>query len=438
VAVGWPSGVHQTFGPVEVDRTVRIEEAPQDVILIVIDTQRSQNMSIYGYGRETSPALAAFARDAVTYERAVSPSTWTVPSHGSLLTGRWPSYHGAERVAGDKLQAMPINPDLPTLAELLRAAGYRTAAFVANYTYVSPLFGFHRGFEVFDDEAKFFRAEEILAKAEQWLAAQREPAFLFVNLIDPHEPYEPPPPYDGMYPGKGAGYGGSFRELLHVQHRALTAAMREHFVSQYDGETAYTDHALGHFLDRLRALGRYRSSLVIVTSDHGELLGEHGLAGHGVWPWEEQVRVPLLVKYPGSRGGGRRVAARVSNLGVFAAALRAAGLGAPEGVDPDPFDPTRPVFVEDLDFNGHRVRAVYEGSRKLISSVDPAGNEWTSLYDLDADPQERRPLDLELDASSLRRTLADFRSPARPSNQAERPIIDAERERKLRELGYVR
>lgn len=409
---------------------------PRDVILLVVDTLRARNLSLHGYARRTSPNLEAFARDAVTYEHAVTPGTWTVPAHASLFTGLLPSFHGAERVPGDRILAMPINPELTTLAELLRAHGFTTGGFVANSTYLSRLFGFDRGFDHYLEDFHFVRAELMLSRSLDWLAKTPGKAFLFINLLDPHEPFEPPPPYDERFPGRDDRFGTMPTKLVYERKEKVTPAAVAHFTSQYDGEVAYTDHALGEFFARLEELGRYDSALLIVTSDHGELLGEHGLVGHGLDPLEPLVHVPLLVKYPGSRGG-TRVARRVSTLGVFATILASVGVAPPPGVQAVPLEQEHPVYLEDIDAAGRRVRVAYEGERKLVVS-ERAGERQVALYDLAADPDETKPQSSVAGAEALAARLDAFAAEPRPENLAQRPVIDAEREARLRALGYVR
>ena len=308
----------------------RTPPARPNVVLIVIDTQRAQNLSLYGYERDTSPEFTRFAHEALTFELATAPGTWTVPTHASLFTGRWPSFHGAERVGVDGLVARPMNPEIPTLAELLQRDGYTTAAFVANVTYLSPLFGFQRGFDQFTNDLDWPRADHVATAVNDWLESQQAPFFLFVNLLDPHEPYEPPEPFDTRFDGKNPEHGTMMTEKMHARVR-FTDEMRAHFVSQYDGETAFTDQALGTILDTLRARPDYGNSVVIVTSDHGEMLGEHQLAGHVVEPYEPELHVPLVAKLAGGRRAGERVEDRVSTMGVFATILDAVGIPLPEG-----------------------------------------------------------------------------------------------------------
>ena len=407
---------------------------PHDVVLIVIDTLRADHLSVYGYGRDTSPNLARFARDAVTYENAISPATWTTPAHASLFTGRWPSYHGAERVAGDRLLATPVDPGVPMLAELLRTHGLHTAAFVGNAVYVAREFGFDRGFDEFFDRE--LSGTSRLRKAFcTWIPEQTGRLFVFVNILDPHEPYEPPPPFDTRFPGKQAN--GTLMTALVKAGTTLTPDLVAHFVSQYDGEIAFVDRALGLILAALKETGRYDDALVIVTSDHGELLGEHGLAGHGQEPYEGLVRVPLLVKYPWSLRAGERIGQRVSTLGVFTTILMSLDIPTPAGTQAEPLDRPHPIWVEDVLPDGRRVRVGYEDAHKMVGTTSSGGPVVTHLYDLGTDPDESRPIADETHAN-LRTMLAAFSAVPRPVNAAAPPVIDAEREVKLRALGYVR
>ena len=400
-----------------------------DAVLIVIDTLRADHLSLYGYERPTTPELEAFARDAVTYERAISPGTWTVPSHGSLFTGRWPSFHGAERVPGERMLVTPLRPEVPTLAERLRARGLHTAAFVGNSTYVAAMFGFARGFDEFVADG-LNGPRTLRAAVVPWLRRASEPFFLFVNVLDPHEPYEPPAPFDALFPGKQARFGTMLSEVANAG-TPLNAEMLAHFRSQYDGEIALADDVVGDVLATLKETGRYERALIVVTSDHGELLGEHGLAGHGMAPYEPEVHVPLLVKYPGKARAGERVARPVSTMAVFATILRHAGI-APDGdVQSRPLDEPHPVWVEDIDSGGARVRVGYDGTLKLVRSADA-----DAVYDLAADPAESRRLDAAA-AGALRSAMDAFSALPRPENLARPPALDPEREAQLRALGYV-
>jgi YD repeat-containing protein len=407
-----------------------------DVVVIVIDTLRADHLDLYGYERPTSPNLIALAKDGITYTHAISPGTWTVPSHGSLFTGRWPSFHGAERVPGNGILAYHLNPEAPTLAELLHASGFHSAAFVGNATYVSPIFGFGRGFDEFFD--KDLHAPDRLSRdLIAWLHDRNDRVFLFVNILDPHEPYAPPPPLDTMFPTKHAELGTMISTYM-SQGGAVTEAAREHFVSQYDGEIVFADQAVGAILGELKRAGRYDDALIVLLSDHGELLFEHGLAGHGLAPYEPEVHVPLVVKLPRSVRGGEKVERTVSTLGVFATILGTLGIAAPPGIQSVPLDQPHPVWVEDVDPSGNRLRVGYEGQRKLVAITTAKGVTTTALYDLAADPAEKKADRSNEGSPTLRASLAAFHDEQRPANSAGMAVIDAEREAKLRALGYVR
>jgi arylsulfatase A-like enzyme len=405
-----------------------------DVVFIVVDTLRADHVSLYGYPRATTPQLEAFAHDAVVYENAISPGTWTVPAHAAMFTGMWPSYAGAERVAADRILTTPIDPRAATLAELLQARGFRTAAFVANTTYVARVLGFHRGFDEFFDW-KLGAADGVRNALVRWLEPRSDRVFVFANILDPHEPYEPPKPYDTRFPGADSRYGAQMTSLLLSGVRA-TPEIQAHFVSRYDGEVAFTDEQLGALFADLKRVGRYDGALVIVTSDHGELLGEHGLAGHGLAPYEQLVRVPLMVKYPRNARAGSRVARRVSTLGVFATIFAQIGAPLPPNTQSRPLDDEQAVWVEDVDVEGHRVRVGYEGTHKLVTREN-ADVTTTALYDLAADPGELHPIRDGTGATALRTALRSFEGVARPVNDAQPPIIEPERERQLRLLGYI-
>lgn len=417
--------------------TAAMRASPEagDVILVVVDTLRAQNLSHYGYERDTSRHLARFGEDAVTYENAITPGTWTVPAHGSLFTGRLPSFHGAERVAGEKIQATPLRPEVATLAEILRERGRPAAGFVANETYVTPLLGFDRGFEPF--VAKDRPAGDVLDTALEWLEREPAPSFLFVNLLDPHEPYDPPEPYRERFPGGDATLGTSLTELVR-RDGGVTREAARHFVSLYDGEVAYADRSLGRFFDRLRELGRYDDALIVVTSDHGEMLGEHGAAGHGGLPYEELVRVPLLVKYPRSRDAGRRVPRRVSTLGVFPTILAELGIDPPSNIEGVPLDEPHRVWVEDVNFVGERVTVGYDGDRKIVYvTQNPYGAlPSATLFDLGRDPGEDEPAGGFAEVGRDE-ALVDLATRPRPANPLSAPPVEPARRRKLRALGYV-
>jgi arylsulfatase A-like enzyme len=268
-----------------------------DVVLIVLDTVRADHLSLYGYPRDTTPALAALARDAVVYRNAIAPDTWTASSHASLFTGVMPSVHGVRYVGAEHSEdgVHALGDGFPVLAERLAGAGWRTGAFIGNDGFLDPVFGLNRGFERYQHKG-MLPAGNLIATVVPWLQRRQGRAvFLFMNVMDAHEPYAALPPYDRMFPGHADGVPAK-----PVPGRAPDAVTTAHWISQYDGEIRYVDDRLGELFSALRAAGRYDGALIVVTADHGELFGEHGRWGHGGAPVRELVHVPLVVKYPGN------------------------------------------------------------------------------------------------------------------------------------------
>ena len=310
--------------------------------------------------------------------------------------------------------------------------GWATGAFVANETFVTPSLGFARGFDPF--VGRDVTAPVLVPQALDWIVGRRRPTFLFLNLLDPHEPYAPRSPYDERFPGKRPELGTKLTDHYWAK-REFTPEVTDHFRSQYDGEVAATDAILGDLFRSLKELGRYDDALIIVTSDHGEMLGEHGLAGHGISTHQEILHVPLLVKYPESQGAGTRVERRVSTMGVFAEILAAADIPLPEGAQATLLSEEHPVWAEDVDFLGNRITVAFDGDAKMVHVSGEKG-EAASLVDLATDPHEESPIDPTERADLGTRLLRHERA-ARPVQEQAPPVIDPERERKLRELGYV-
>ncbi len=326
-----------------------------NVLLIILDTVRSLNLALYGYPRATTPRLEALESRGVVFDRAVAPSSWTLPSHASLFTGLDP----------DRLDAgwfTPLGDDHPTLAQVLAARGYRTAGFVANLVYTTRESGLDRGFARYDDftagPGQFLmaanlgrklwwatraqrsalrihanpnhkNADQVNAAALAWITGRDRdrPFFAFLNYFDAHAPYLPPAPFDTLFGRLPDDYEP---ELGVWEERAPTDAELRNLVLAYDQSIAYVDDRLGRLLDSLDALGVLDSTIVVVTSDHGEGFWEHALLSHGRSLYLETLAVPLLIVYPASVPGGRRVAHRVSlrDLSATILELAAAGEGA--------------------------------------------------------------------------------------------------------------
>src|SRR5215831_8612670 len=305
-----------------------------NVLLITLDTVRAQSLSLYGYARPTTPQLERWAKTGVRFERAFATAPWTLPSHASIFTGRFPHETQANWLA-------PLDGTYPTLAEVLRQRGYVTAGFVANMTYCGEHSGLSRGFSHYEAavvaptefvlssalvrmvvNAHWLRrlihshqifgrkdAAEVNSAFLRWLPRQgQRPFFVFLNYFDAHEPYLPPPPFAA--PSASRGW---WEDVSHTKDRSdyldlwkmspqQTQALRE----AYEGAIAYLDQQLGRLFDELHHRGVLDNTLVIVTSDHGEQFGEHRLYGHGNSLYSQALHVPLVLFLP------RRVPAGLS------------------------------------------------------------------------------------------------------------------------------
>jgi hypothetical protein len=287
-------------------------EEPVHVLLITLDTTRADHLSVYGYARETSPNLEAFARESVRYKRAWSTSSWTLPAHASMFTGLYPSAHGCHfdmetQQARRGSRVRVLGQEFVTLAERLREEGYQTAAFVGG-PWLKPDFGVVQGFDHVDtagvDTPNGRRAEDITEQALRWLQATAEerPTFLFVNYFDPHNPYDPPAGFHD-YPLSRQRVPRRWWERVFRGAR-LNERLRSILIDRYDSEIRAMDHQLGRLLAAFDSWAAGRATLVIVTSDHGESFGEDGMVLHNGSLSEETLRVPLIIRYPQNRDAG--------------------------------------------------------------------------------------------------------------------------------------
>ncbi len=260
----------------------------QNVLLITIDTLRADALSAYG-GQASTPALDRLAGEGVRFTFAHAQAVLTLPSHTSILTGQYPYVHGVRENSGYRLA-----PGARTIATLLKQAGYATGAFVAAFPLHSR-FGLNQGFDVYDDRfgetrdpTEFVMPERpattVVPLAREWIGAHKgQRWFAWVHVFDPHAPYRPPPPYDSQYAGK-----------------------------PYYGEVAATDAALAPLLDDVRDSSQ--PTIIVVTGDHGESLGEHGEETHGLFAYEATLHIPLIVAELG--GGVREARGEVSSASV--------------------------------------------------------------------------------------------------------------------------
>jgi arylsulfatase A-like enzyme len=366
-------------------------------IVYLVDTLRADHTGVYGYARATTPELDRFAKDAVVFEAAVAHASWTKPSVASILTGQLPGQHRAVQLRD------PLDPSQTTLAQWLDGAGFATGAAIANSVIYGEESSFDRGFDFFaglhgddDTRSKLVGADVVVDTALAFLRSRRGlPTFLYVHTMDPHVPYAPPAPFDTMFEPH-ATEDHPARDPRTDYREPLD---RERMIAQYDGDIAFGDREFGRFVRELKALGLYDDALVVFLADHGEEFLDHGRWLHGRSLFDELIRIPLVVKFPGSRGAGTRVARQVQGIDVVPTVLesmrvdgarRLAGqsLQRSLGADAAP----RPALAE-ISHRGFVAHGVRSEEEKYVRRFSPDDDEL--LFDLSADPKEQRNLAAE-------------------------------------------
>ena len=392
---------------------------PPNVLLITFDTTRADRLGCYGYSGARTPVLDALARSGVRFEHAYAQAPLTLASHAALLTGTYPAVNGLHVNAEARLA-----PEVPTLAERLRAKGYRTGAFVSSFV-LDAAFGLDRGFDVYDDELQGgadsarFRAERPANLAADaalaWLGRQDPaPFFAWVHFYDPHSPHEAPAEYAGK------------------------------FANAYDAEIAFADAQAGRLIEWLRSAGLTEKTLVVVAGDHGEAFGEHDEVEHGLFVYDATVRVPLIVAWPGRLPAGetRRADVQLVDLYPTIVELARADAGAVAngeslvGLLRADGRATRPAYGESrygqLGYGWAPLRYLVLERFKLIDAPRP------ELFDREADPGELHNLWDERpdEGAALRAKLEALEAGLAPA-VAQRVDLDPASRAKLESLGYV-
>lgn len=398
--------------------TIGIDRPPEpvNVILVSLDTVSAKHVGCYGYERDTTPYLDAFAQGSVIFDHCVNTGGGTLPVHMSMLTGLFPETHNVihrgESSVTDEFTGRLEN-GRTTLAEVLQEQRYTTAAFTDS-GWVQGRFGFDQGFDYFDDQGGHFK--QIMPKVLEWLEKHRdERFFLFVHTYDPHSkwgklPYTAPRGYNGVflryYRGDFSGCidGLCASELLldlnkRIEFSGFDVSQLvpdedlEYMIALYDGGIAYTDNEIGRLLNHLKRLGIYEESLIIITSDHGEEFLEHGLFLHR-HTYEEIARVPLVVKFPNGEWGGTRIPHLVTTVDLMPTVLEFLGIETPPEVQGKSL-----MRVMRGDNGQGRVVHIWgrgsESKPKLRTDtwsllIDEGTGEPIELYHLEDDPWERR------------------------------------------------
>jgi arylsulfatase A-like enzyme len=437
-----------------------------NILLVSIDSLRADHLQCYGYERDTSPNLDALGAEGVRFETALSPTSWTLPAHLTMLTSLPPEEHG---VNADNRW---MRGDLVFLAEVLKEKGFHTAGFVSG-PYLKRPYGFSQGFDHYDDfsikQTNFkgnhegTTSDKLIQLVDTWLSERVQsndgkPFFIFLHMWDVHYDYTPPPPYDSMF---DPDYQGSISWKNFEHNPAVCRTMDtrdlEHLISRYDGEIRYTDHHLGRLFQRLESLGLKDNTIVAVTSDHGDEFFDHQRKGHRKSLYEESLRVPLLIRYPERIGPGLVVREPAQLMDIAPTLLSLAGLEIPErfgtATPKHPYAerdltplllertaegivPSVPCFGELED----KLAGIRREKHKLILNLeDPTKLE---LYDLESDPQEQTnlmTLNPEI-AEELQLELLAWRDHWDPGEkEQQKPIeLDEDHLQELRDLGYLK
>jgi len=411
--------------------------AVPNVLLLVLDTVRAQDLSLYGYARLTSPNLETRARAGVTFNRVVSPAPWTLPSHAGLFTGR---FHP------DVMWAQPVPWTQPTLAETLAEHGYVTGGFAANLYYCIEYFGLDRGFHHYEDypvswrmiawaswtprrvvrlvrrflgleKRNFLRktAADVNRGFLDWVSRNEgRPFFAFLNYMDAHDPYYPPEPFDRRFAEPGAR---TLHRLGTIGHRYTDEEVRT-LRDSYDGAIAYIDQEIERLFKELEQRGVLDNTIVIITADHGEEFGEHGVMAHSMSLYLPSLHVPLIIVFPSRLPEDTRIDPPVSLLDVPATIFDLIGIDPARHVaglslarfwnhDGDSTAASEPILSETLPKLNFTPPPSYPISHGLMRSLvidnlhyiqDGRGRE--ELFDITADPWEQSDLALSDDHSS--------------------------------------
>jgi arylsulfatase A-like enzyme len=451
------------------------------VVLIVLDCGRADHLSCYGYGRETTPFIDGLAAGGVRFTHMITTAPWTLPAHASLFTGLYPSTHGATD------EHKRLEPGRATLGELLGGAGYATAGFCANPWVVET--GLKRGFDYFFDHRprmrRFARAyfgaqqlgDALLARRDsggrrsveafgRWLdrVPSSRPFFAFMHYNEPHLPFRPPAPYDRSFlNGTPAARVRAVNQDCNRYIGGDVTMDAEDFhilTALYDGELRYADHLISRLVEMLGRAGRRDDTMLIVTADHGENLGEHGLMSHKFVLTDTLLRIPLVIHAPAMLPGGVVSDALVQSTDILPTVTRlldistppveGVPLAGPQGLLPveraftvsERLRPNLGVFREryprfNVDRHDVRKRALRTRTHKYVWHSN--GHE--ELYDLVADPGETREVsDVQRELTAGLRNALEAWCEAHRERDLEgiaAPELEGEVKRQLAALGYI-
>jgi arylsulfatase len=412
-----------------------------NVLVFLLDAARADHLGCYGYGRDTTPNIDEFAKTATRYASATSEAAFTFASIAALFTGKPPGRSGL-------IRARRVDLSFSLLADAARASGYRTYAYSEN-PFVSKAFGFSRGFEHFEEMFPYevylrsveqfpsFDALAGIERALRFMGSDRgSPFFVYLHLLRPHNPYEPPAGFAGRFGSKPASAtDGSTETLLAIDagRREISPEEMENIIALYDENLFYGDWLFGELHRGVRELGLLADTVIVVLSDHGEAFREHGRMLHSSTVYEEMIRIPLLIHVPELAGGVSTGPVQLADLGM---ALRA--VMTEEDAEPQHLAALTHGAEPTVSWTISRVAqaGVRTPRRKLI--VDTRRLLPLGFYDLIADPTEHRSIALDEVGDRL---FAAIRAEVLRTKQVGAVSVDRERDRKtaqrLRSLGYI-
>ena len=382
------------------------------IVVVSIDSLRPDHMSLYGYDRQTTPVLEKLAKHAVIYDAAFAAHTRSGPAHASIMSGLYPQTHGALR------HSHQMRRNVQTLAQILKQRGYRTGGFVSAYPLPRRFMNLQQGFDVYDDgldpKHGTRRGDQTLAVAQTWLShnTAATPTFLFLHLQEPSAPYAAPGAHGLNFLEDGRT---RYHMPMKIDRRRLSDGNAqvgeiEEYIARYDAEIAYTDSIVGHLWDTLRQLGYWDNTVLVLLSAHGETLNERRwMFDHGARVYEEQIRVPLIIRLPSDEHTGKHVRSWVHHVDVYPTILDFLGLRVPNELpgrslirpiqDDEPrsgrpvYSLARPNPDSVPEASGHLtkdgvVTSVRQYPWKLISYPTRGGGEYQQLFNLSEDPGE--------------------------------------------------
>jgi len=444
------------------DAAPAVDQSLPNILLVSIDSLRRDHLGCYGYTRDTSPSIDGLAKEGTRFEVVAAPSSWTLPSHHTLLTALPPTEHG---VIND---GMRLSPKVLSLPEVLWRAGYSTAGFISG-PYLDASFGFSQGFDRYDDHTvsgaagveshRVVTSPGLYDLVDGYLSGwdddgRKRPFFVFLHMWDVHYDYIAPPPYDRMFDPDYDGAIDGHNFIGDHVHPEMDRRDLEHLVALYDGEIRYTDFYLGKIFDRLRELKILDDTIVVVTADHGEEFFEHGKKGHRGNLYDETVLVPLVVRFPAKVPPGSTVEQQVRLMDIAPTILSLADLPIPESfgsvhatgtlaaTNLSPlFTPGTSEDPEPLPASGDlegRMAYLRTDTSKLIHHFERSRID--EFYALDRDPGEQMDLFTEDPARGIkaRKELLAWRALHEASlDRAKQMVLTEDQEELLRSLGYI-